>query len=185
MRYFLLLLSFFSIFSAHAADCSSGEDCYQKADAAVLAKQFEQAFAYAQKSCAFDYVQGCTAEAIFYREGIAVEKNMTKFIELSEKSCLLGDNDACALLASAYLNAQQGLAANPEKAFAMATQGCSQAHDLSCMLLGALYIQGKGTEQNIIKGEALLAQACQLSPDIICPRVERLRSEFKAQGILP
>lgn len=187
MRVLFTLLALCAIFSAHAIDCSSGEECYKKS-IAHNRKDIEKSFAYAQASCDFDYKDGCLREGLFYSLGW-VEVDYIKYIQILEKSCALGEKPLCELAEierESFQVRQYGFA----RATLLLTGDCVKAHELAsefqpgiCMILETHYIMDCGAGDygicrllanhrempiNFDKILSLSSQGCAQEHDLSC-----------------
>ncbi|SUO97824.1 tetratricopeptide repeat protein [Suttonella ornithocola] len=165
----LLIVALLLGHQAIAADCSTGDDCFAKADAKLIAGEYEAAFSLAKAGCEQGNADACAIVGTQYQLGRGVARDIKASATYLEKSCELGSADGCAVLTSAYVNGNQGFAKDYKKALKMATLGCEKENALSCMLLGGMQINGWGTEKDPVAGAANLDKACALDAQIVCP----------------
>ena len=172
----IAILSFMAV-TAVAADCDSGDDCFQKADQAVLAGEYQQAFGFASRGCEYDDADSCAVVGTMYQLGRGTSQNIEQANKHLEKSCELGSSDGCAVLASVYFGGI-GVPQDLDKAYRMAVNGCDGDNAIGCMLLGSMQLSGQGTEQDTDAGQANLDKACALEA-AVCPSVEQIRNATK------
>ncbi|MBV7433802.1 sel1 repeat family protein [Cardiobacteriaceae bacterium TAE3-ERU3] len=177
----IAILSLMAI-TAVAADCDSGNDCFQKADEALITGNYEQGFELANQGCDKGNADSCAAVGTMYQLGRGVAQDIEQANRHLEQACELGSGDGCAVLASVYLSGQ-GVAQDLDKAYSMAANGCNVDNAIACMLLGSMQLSGQGSTQDIEAGQANLDKACSMEP-LVCPSIEQIRDAAKQAGVI-
>lgn len=157
-----LIIGLAIVHHGYANDCKNGEDCFQQADAAMKAGDFERSFTLAKSACDdHQHALSCSSIGTMYLRGIGVEKDFKLSTQYLKQACDQGNQDGCVVLGSVYANGNLGLEQDNAKAVEIAKTGCQQDHPASCFLLAQLQQRGQGIEMDKKAAEQNFNHACQ------------------------
>ena len=97
----------------------------------------EKQLSYYQKSCEFNYALGCEREAVLGDNGLRLDKNYKKSIDLYTKACNLDKKAAinsCVKLAKAYFSGVF-VTRDADKAYDLFDEACTNGSGESCSYL--------------------------------------------------
>lgn len=103
----------------------------------VSSNDKEKQLSYYQKSCEFNYALGCEREAVLGDNGLRLDKNYKKSIDLYTKACNLDKKAAinsCVKLAKAYFSGVF-VTRDADKAYDLFDEACTNGSGESCSYL--------------------------------------------------
>lgn len=103
----------------------------------VSSNDKEKQLSYYQKSCEFNYALGCEREAVLGDNGLRLDKNYKKSIDLYTKACNLDKKAAinsCVKLAKAYFSGVF-VTGDADKAYDLFDEACTNGSGESCSYL--------------------------------------------------
>lgn len=118
---------------------------------------------YFIKACSGNDANGCYFIGMQYLNGRGIKKDLQKGIVNLNKSCNFKNTQACTELGNIYHEAQEFT-----KASEFYGRACKMNDAESCLILGFLYAQGKGVEQNPSIAKDFFGKACDLENDMGC-----------------
>lgn len=128
MKFFLLIGTL--ICNISAIDLSDSESF-----AAFLKGDMKNAFPYLSKTCERDNsLLSCDALAACYYDGVGVDKNLTKAIQLFERACDKNYGLSCYYAAGMYYRGE-GVEKNFERVKQLIERSCLLQFDQACELI--------------------------------------------------
>jgi TPR repeat protein len=124
-----------------------------------------------ERGCAAGEVDSCVnaAQLALDRGQSEVGKELARL----EKACQEGSGLACGALGQLYWTRRFGIARDPQKALALANQGCDLGDAQACTLVGALLAVGEDLEPRPAESDAAERRACLLGKLDACQVVAR------------
>lgn len=121
-------------------------------------KDYDEAFHWFTKGADQGDNLSLFSIAGLYHFGKGVEKDETKELKYLKLAYHQGYRDAQASLAHIYAYGLAGQDEDPLNAFLMAKESAENGSLLGQTYLGIFYYEGKGTEEDVIKGKAILQE---------------------------
>ncbi|MGC2619677.1 MAG: hypothetical protein WA414_11595 [Acidobacteriaceae bacterium] len=156
------------------SSASAGHDELQsmreKADALARQQRFTEARQLLERACGEGDMESCNQLAIFYEGGEGTERNPGRALAPFKQACDGRSANACANLASRFLNGINGGAKDPGQSAVWAQKACDYGAvryapyvqlRIYCASLVNLYRSGYVAEQDIPKARAVLDRACK------------------------
>lgn len=138
--------------------------------------------ALSEELCAMSYNRGCQNLAQHYAGQNTVEAHLAT-VAFTERSCSLGDGEACATVADYYLTGR-ATEPNPELARERLEQSCELGRLSSCQDVADYYLRGVGGEVDIDKALAVNEASCPAGdaerPDICVAAADFVMIHMKA-----
>jgi TPR repeat protein len=199
--------------------CASVAACTAEADAALNVNDMPKALNALNRACVFGDAHSCAREGVYLQtnpqqdgdtqragvlfsqacdnndalgcENLAMAADDAKAAQLYDKSCSLGDNNACGKLAF-RLHAGRGTSVDNARAFQLAQQSCQAGTGIGCAALGRAYSEGWNGTVDKDQARTLFTKSCDLNDGHGCAdlaevttdptEAARLRAKACAEG---
>lgn len=122
----------------------------------------EKQLSYYQKSCEFNYALGCEREAVLGDNGLRLDKNYKKSIDLYTKACNLDKKAAinsCVKLAKVYFSGVF-VTRDAFKAHALFDEACTNGSGESCSYLANYFYHSIGAKEDNQKYYDTIKKSC-------------------------
>lgn len=167
---------------AKACESKYGDGCAQLGfmhmQAIGVAPDDTKAFALSKKGCDLGSGLGCMNAAVLTRDGRGTKKSFTGAVALFEKSCGNDHDEACAIVAAAYLNGEDTLKPDIKKAVWAFEKRCKLGHGDICNSLGISVLNGEhGIKADRKKALEHFAAGCKLGDQDACDNQKIAASE--------
>ena len=153
------------------ASCNPKSSCIVIAKIYTIARKFETAQGYYEKSCKERDLESCFELALNYEE-------MGKYKRASgiyEDGCYFGFLPSCCNLGILYLNGR-GVKENVLKANRIFSDACIEGDAQSCFNLAISHRIGKGVKADRLRAIKLFSRACELGLNEGCKEAKILES---------
>ena len=199
--------------------CPTVQACTAEADDALGVNDIPKALNALNRACVFGDAHSCAREGVYLTtnpqhdgdvqrarvlfaqacdnndglgcEQLAMTADDAKAAQLYDKSCSLGDNNACGKLAF-RLHAGKGTSVDNARAFQLAQQSCQAGAGIGCAALGRAYAEGWNGTVDKDQAKTLFTKSCDLNDGHGCAdladvttdpnEAARLRAKACAQG---
>jgi len=126
----------------------------------IETEEFDKAMKWARKGAQVADVTAYLSLARIYDEGLGVETNHIEGLKWYENAAKGGDADAQNICGNIYLNADY-IDNDAQKAFTYYQMAASQSHVDGMANLGYCYMEGLGTDVNLLSAENWLRKAAE------------------------
>lgn len=150
---------FLSYQGRHCMRADSGKVCPAGVDQCVA-------------SCSKGVAAACYVAGNLFHEGIGVDRDLRRSLELSRRACELGDLHGCNNYAVSL-----GPRASSDATIPLFRRACDGGVDVACDTLGAHYAKGQGVRKDPALAEALFARGCDGGWGPACANLGVLMSE--------
>lgn len=200
--------------------CASAPACAAEADDALGTNDIPRALNALNRACVFGDAHSCARQGVYLatnpqqtgdvqranvlfaqacdnNDALGCERLATgsaddaKAAQLYDKSCSLGDNDACGKLAF-RLHAGRGTSVDNPRAVQLAQQSCQAGAGIGCAALGRAFAEGWNGTVDKDQAKSLFTKSCNLNDGHGCAdladvttdptEASRLRAKACAQG---
>jgi len=114
-----------------------------------------------------------------YEFGKGVEKDGVHATALYERSCGMGNVDACVSAGRMY-EFHHGVAKDDAKATGYYTRACDLGDPTGCANLAVMLENGRGVPKDLPRAAALYQRACDKGAGLACERAHALRNAAEA-----
>lgn len=200
--------------------CASAPACAAEADDALGTNDIPRALNALNRACVFGDAHSCARQGVYLatnpqqtgdvqranvlfaqacdnNDALGCERlamgsaDDAKAAQLYDKSCSLGDNDACGKLAF-RLHAGRGTSVDNPRAVQLAQQSCQAGAGIGCAALGRAFAEGWNGTVDKDQAKSLFTKSCNLNDGHGCAdladvttdptEASRLRAKACAQG---
>jgi len=124
-------------------------------------KARKEAMAFFQQACDSNYGPGCTQWGLKLEELNKVQDGKKTVSGLFERACQLNDLLGCINRGMAFAMGTGGSDKKPYLASSFYLQACQGGEPTGCSLLGSVYDQGVGVEEDPVQANAYFLMACE------------------------
>ena len=142
-----------------------------------------------KKSCDLKYAKGCEQLAFAYRVHIKdmekAEKADEQALKSYEKECDSGNINSCAEAGKIYVKPSSGyITQNYQKGLTLLQKFCDKFKKgdrgiYSCLTLGGMFAEGKGTLQNYEQAKKYFAMVCEAGVQDGCEAYKKANEKSK------
>ena len=100
-----------------------------------------------EDACTNEVYEGCSSLGAMLEDGDAVEKDLSRAVELYTKACDADDAEGCGRLGNLIYRGRAGTDPNPERALELLEKACEGGYAHGCSRLGSLLQDGRGIEK--------------------------------------
>ncbi len=144
-------------------ECDEKSTCIAIAHIYNIARQYNNAMPYLQKSCNYNIMEACF-ELAYNHELV---KQYLKAKKIYESSCEYGFMPSCYNLAMLYVNGH-GVEVDNKKANGIFFMACSNDDEQSCYNLAVSYKNGYGFKADRLQAKKFFKKACDLGMQSGC-----------------